>query len=102
MTCYKKLFIPLLGLTLVMGCSKKELNEDSRGVLTANLLFTSPAGFQNALNGLYDEVRRYRSGDLYGQINDIMSMQAVIGVDDAYGNWRDPTVDVFNLWGIIN
>ncbi|HEY4107666.1 RagB/SusD family nutrient uptake outer membrane protein [Puia sp.] len=102
MTCYKKIFIPLLSLSLVAGCSKKELNEDSRGVLTANLLFTSPAGFQNALNGLYDEVRRYRSGDIYGQINDIMNMQAVIGVDDAYGNWRDPTVDVFNLWGIIN
>jgi hypothetical protein len=94
--------IGFVGTLLLMGCSKKLLNEDSRGVLTADLLFTSQAGFQNAVNGLYDEVRRYRSGDLYGQINDIMSMQAVIGVDDAYGNWRDPTVDVFNLWAVIN
>src|SRR6185437_8467579 len=102
MACYKKIIFSLLGFSLLMGCSKNQLNEDSRGVLTADLLFTSPAGFQNAVNGLYDEVRRYRSGDVYGQINDIMSMQAVIGTDDAYGNWRDPTVDVFNLWGIIN
>lgn len=102
MTCYKKLIIPIMSLSLLMGCSKKYLDEDSRGVLTADLLYSSQAGFQNGLNGLYDEVRRYRSGDLYGQINDIMNMQAVIGVDDAYGNWRDPTVDVFNLWGIIN
>jgi hypothetical protein len=102
MTCYKKLIIPVLGLSLLAGCSKKELNEDSRGVLTADLLFANPAGFQNALNGLYDEVRRYRSGETYGNINNIMSEQTDIGVDDAYGNWRDPSVDPFNLWGIIN
>lgn len=99
----KIIMISAAGIFLLMtACSKKVLNEDSRSQLTADLLFTSESGFQNALNGLYDEVRRYRSGDLYGQINDIMNMQAVIGVDDAYGNWRDPTVDVFNLWGIIN
>jgi hypothetical protein len=102
MTVYKKTLTGLLSLSLLMGCSKKLLNEDSRGVLTADLLFTSKAGFQNALNGLYDEVRRYRSGDLYANINDIMCMQAMIGTDDAFGNWRDPTIDVFNLWGVIN
>ena len=50
MTFYKKLIIPVLGLSLLAGCSKKELNEDSRGVLTADLLYTSQAGFQNGLN----------------------------------------------------
>src|ERR1700754_4743628 len=102
MTLYKTLMTGLLGVSLLAGCSKKSLNEDSRGVLTADLLFTSKDGFQNAVNGLYDEVRRYRSGDTYGGINDIMNMQAVIGVDNAYGNWRDPNIDVFNLWKIIN
>jgi hypothetical protein len=102
MTIYKKMIAGLLGLSLLAGCSKKMLDEDSRGVLTADLLFTSKDGFQNAVNGLYDEVRRYRSGDTYGSINDIMCMQAVIGVDDAYGNWRDPNIDVFNLWAVIN
>lgn len=102
MTIHKKMIAGLLGLSLLAGCSKKMLDEDSRGVLTADLLFTSKDGFQNAVNGLYDEVRRYRSGDTYGSINDIMCMQAVIGVDDAYGNWRDPNIDVFNLWAVIN
>lgn len=102
MSLYKKTMIGLLSLSLLAGCSKKDLNEDSRGVLTADLLFTSQAGFQNAVNGLYDEVRRWRSGSTYGSINDIMCMPAMIGVDNAYGNWRDPTIDVFNLWAAIN
>lgn len=102
MTLYKKMIAGLLSFSLLTGCSKKMLDEDSRGVLTADLLFTSKDGFQNAVNGLYDEVRRYRSGDTYKSINDIMCMQAVIGVDNAYGNWRDPNIDVFNLWAVIN
>jgi hypothetical protein len=102
MNLYKKITIVVASLVMVTSCSKKELNEDSRGVLTANLLFTSKDGFQNALNGLYNEVRRYRSGYNYGTINDIMCMPIMIGVDNAFGNWRDPTVDVFNQWGTIN
>ncbi|HVW59301.1 MAG TPA: RagB/SusD family nutrient uptake outer membrane protein [Puia sp.] len=99
---YKKLFIGLVSISLLAGCSKNLLNEDSRAQGTANLLFTSKDGFQNAVNGLYDEARRYRSGNLYKSINDIMCMQAMIGTDNAYGNWRDPTIDVFNLWAVIN
>ena len=60
MTIHKKMIAGLLGLSLLAGCSKKMLDEDSRGVLTADLLFTSKDGFQNAVNGLYDEVRRYQ------------------------------------------
>ncbi len=85
-----------------MACSKDVLKEDSAGVLTANLLFTSKAGFENALNGLHDEVRRYHSGDEYNTINGFMAVQAVIGVDNAYGNWRDPSTDIYNLWGTLN
>jgi hypothetical protein len=102
MTRYKKIFIGLVSISLLAGCSKNLLNEDSRAQGTANLLFTSKDGFQNAVNGLYDEARRYRSGNLYKSINDIMCMQAMIGTDNAYGNWRDPTIDVFNLWAVIN
>lgn len=98
----KKIMTGILSILLITSCSKNLLNEDSRAVLTANLLLTNKNGFQNALNGLYDEVRRYRSGDTYGNVNDIMNMQAVIGVDNAYGNWRDPTIDVFNKWAILN
>ena len=89
-------------LLLNMACSKDVLKEDSSGVLTADLLFTSKAGFENALNGLHDEVRRYHSGSDYNTINGFMGVQAVIGVDNAYGNWRDPSTDIYNLWGTLN
>lgn len=89
-------------LIINVSCSKDRLNEDSAGVLTADLLFTSKAGFENALNGLHDEVRRYHSGNEYNTINGFMAVQAVIGVDNAYGNWRDPSTDIYNLWKTLN
>ncbi len=85
-----------------ISCSKSRLKEDTSAVITADLLLISKAGFENALNGLFDEVRRYHSGDSYNTINGSMFMQAVIGVDNAYGNWRDPDIDVYNLWKTLN
>lgn len=95
----------ILGVVLLMtatNCSKSRLNEDTSAQLTADQLYKTKEGFENGLNGLYAEVRRYRSGDLLNDINNIMNMQAVIGVDNAYGNWRDPYMDVFNLWKTNN
>lgn len=96
--------IILLALIMVsMSCSKNRLKEDTSGVLTADLLLVNKAGFENALDGLYFEVRRYRSGIIITDpINNIMNIQAVIGVDNAYGNYRDPVVDVYNLWKTLN
>lgn len=82
-----KIFAGFFFIIMTLSCSKDRLKEDSAGVLTADLLFTSKAGFENALNGLHDEVRRYRSGTDYNTINGYMGVQAVIGVDNAYGNW---------------
>jgi hypothetical protein len=96
-----------LGLIILFaGCSKERLEEDTRGVLTADLLFQDKDGFEYALNGLHDEVRRYRAGQpagsAYSSVNAIINMQAVIGVDNAYANWRDPNTDVFNLYGTFS
>ena len=103
MKIYSKIILLLTLAVVMISCKKSRLNEDSSGVLTADLLFTSQAGFENALNGLYSEVRRYRSGNTINDpINNIMNIQAVSGVDNAYGNWRDPQTDVFNLWGTLN
>jgi starch-binding outer membrane protein, SusD/RagB family len=102
MKIYSKTILIAALLVSGFGCSKSRLKEDTSGVLTADLLFTNKAGFENALNGLSSEVRRYRSGNTLNDINNIMNIQAVIGVDNSYGNWRDPTVDVFNLWGTLN
>ncbi|MEO7309587.1 MAG: RagB/SusD family nutrient uptake outer membrane protein [Chitinophagaceae bacterium] len=103
MKIYSKIILAIAFIVVASGCKKTRLNEDVSGVLTADLLFQTKAGFENALNGLYAEVRRYRSGNTIGDpINNIMNIQAVIGVDNAYGNWRDPQTDVFNLWGTLN
>ena len=84
------------------SCSKSRLVEDVSGILTADLLYVNKAGFENGLNGLHFQVRRYRSGNTLNDINNIMNMQAVIGVDNAYGNWRETNLDVYNLWGVLN
>ena len=102
MKVINKIVLVLALTAMIASCSKSRLKEDSSGVLTADLLFTSKAGFENALNGLYFQVRRYRSGNTINDINNIMNAQAVIGTDNAYGNWRDPQVDVFNLWKNLN
>ncbi|HYH55945.1 MAG TPA: RagB/SusD family nutrient uptake outer membrane protein, partial [Anseongella sp.] len=41
---------------------------------------------------------RSRSGSTYGSTNALMLEPAFIGVDNAYGNYRAPTEDIFNLW----
>lgn len=102
MKIYTKIILAFALAVAGISCSKNRLTEDSSGVLTADQLFTSKEGFENALNGLYAEVRRYRSGTSLGDINNIMNVQAVIGVDNAYGNWRDPQLDIFNLWKALN
>lgn len=103
MKIYNKIFLILALITLTISCSKNRLTEDTSGVLTADLLLTNKAGFGNALNGLYSEVRRYRSGnDINNPMNNLMNIQNVIGVDNAYGNWRDPGIDAFNLWKTLN
>lgn len=95
----KYIFCCTLAVVSFGGCKKELLNEDSSAVLTADLLYKSKSGFQNGVNALLSEVRRYRSGDTWGSADDIMNMQAVIGVDNAYGNYRDAQVDAFNNWG---
>lgn len=102
MNINNKMILIFYVIIVNMACSKNRLKEDSSGVLTADLLFTSKAGFENALNGLHDEVRRYHSGNTYNTINGAMFLQAVIGVDNAYANWRDPETDVYNLWKNLN
>lgn len=93
-----KLLATTLCLALLAGCSKNLLNEDPRAIITADNLLKDKQGFENALNGLYNEVRRCRAGDTYNSPNDFMMVSTVIGVDNAYANWRSGVEDPFNLW----
>jgi hypothetical protein len=106
MNLFNKIIFSLCVILLALSCSKDRLKEETPSLLTADLLFQTKDGFEYALNGLHDEVRRYRSGEpsgsSYNSVNNIMNVQAVSGVDNAYGNWRDPLMDVFNLYGTFN
>lgn len=87
---------------VLAGCSKSLLEEDSPSIITADNLLVNKAGFDAAINGLYDEARRFQSGSTYGSANALISLSAVIGVDNAYANYRSPTEDPFNNWKADN
>lgn len=91
--------ISFLGLLLAPSCSKDKLLENSPAIITADNLFVNKEGFDNGLSGLYNEARRLYSGHDYGESNNLMMEESVIGVDNAYGNYRSPNEDIFNLWG---
>lgn len=100
---YFSKFIKYFSLVLVLaGCSKSLLEEDSPSIITADNLLVNKAGFDAAINGLYDEARRFQSGSTYGSANALISLSAVIGVDNAYANYRSPTEDPFNNWKADN
>ena len=106
MKILNKLILAFLTTLMFAACSKDRLKEETPSVLTADLLFQNRDGFELALNGLHDEVRRYRSGQPFNNsptsTNFIMNMQAVAGVDNVFGNYRDGLMDVFNLYGTFN
>ncbi|MEJ7777965.1 MAG: RagB/SusD family nutrient uptake outer membrane protein [Daejeonella sp.] len=102
MKVYNKIIICILTSVLFVGCSKDLLEEDSPSIILADNLFKDKAGFDSGINGLYDQVRRSRSGNTLGSIGSMMTGPAYIGTDNAYANWRDAFEDIYNLWGAIN
>lgn len=98
----KTLYIASLALCAILlgtACSKDILKEESPSSLTAEQLFKDKSGFEYALNGLHSQVRMYRAGQPSDPTNNLMCTQAVIGVDNGYGNYRVALIDVFNLYG---
>lgn len=102
MKIYNKLIIGILTAVLFVGCSKDMLEEDSPSIILADNLFKDKAGFDAGINGLYDEVRRSRSGNVFGAVGAMMTGPAYVGTDNAYANWRDILEDIYNNWGAIN
>lgn len=84
------------------SCSKDMLEEDAPAEISADNLYIDKAGFDAGINGLYDEVRRSRSGNTLNAVNAMMTGPAYLGTDNAYANWRDALEDIYNQWGAIN
>ena len=100
MKTYKHM-LACVGILLLAGCSKNSLEENSPSIILADNLYKNKAGFDAGINGLYAEVRRSRSGNLLGQINDMMTGSAFVGVDNGYSNYAGSEV-ILNTLGISN
>lgn len=101
-TYSKQLAFIFTAAVLLGGCKKDALDIYSPSKLLADNLYVDKAGFDAGINGLYAEVRRSRSGNTLGAIGQMMLEPAFIGVDNAYGNYRDAFEDIFNNWGANN
>lgn len=102
MKYFIKFIAVVTGFLFLAGCSKNILNEEAPSVLVADNLFVDEPGFEAGLNGLYDEVRRLRSGDTYGANTGFMSGVSVVGVDNAYSNFPGGPEAVLNNWKADN
>lgn len=105
MKTLKNIILSATAVLLMAGCSKERLEENSPSIILADNLYVNKAGFDAGLNGLYDEVRRSRSGNLINQINDMMTTPAFIGTDNAYGNYGGTGAGiegVLNEFGVSN
>lgn len=97
-----KILLAAFTAVLFNSCSKSLLDIDAPHVMLADNLYVNKEGFEAGLNGLYDEVRRMRSGNNYKGNTGFMLGMAYVGVDNAYSNYPGGPETVFNTWGAIN
>lgn len=99
-----KIFTALLLLSLTqISCNKSVLDENPPNIIVADNLYINYEGFQNGLNGLYNQVRRCRGGvTLSSPTNDLMFEINSIGVDNGYGNFSSTPEQIYNGWGALN
>lgn len=77
----------------------KLLVEHPKDVIVAENLFQNTAGFDAALNALYNEVRRERLG--VGETNnDLLQIAMAVGTDNAFVNYSDPPSRLFQDYGV--
>jgi hypothetical protein len=90
-------------IVAISACKKSVLEENPPNILVADNLYVSYDGFQNGLNGLYNEVRKSRSGiDATDPTNNIAFEMNVIGVDNGYGNYSAGPEQMFDNWGALS
>lgn len=83
---YKIAFI-IFSLIFILSCSNDSLLEKPPHLITSETLFTSYAGFEAGLNGLYAQVRREREAS-YGS-HSMMGSMFMFGTDNATVNHQD-------------
>lgn len=103
MKMYKNILICAGLLACITSCKKTVLTENSPAIITADNLLVDYNGYQNALNGLYYQVRLYRAGiNSSDPSNDMTSEFQSEGVDNGYSNYPGTPGQVYNNWGALN
>ena len=84
----------IFGITLLAAaglglgaCSDGILDEDPPHIIVPENLYTDLAGFQAGINALYAQVRQEREGSSGNGSNQLRSMLATVGVDNAFANY---------------
>jgi len=100
----KKKLVYLSVATLIItlfACNKTFLNETPSDVLAPESLYTTKAGFESGLYGIYNLIRQERAGlTSKNPINYPEFVPMVIGVDNAYGNFPDNLEKIYNGFGV--
>lgn len=82
------LFI-VLSVVMVAGCSKDTLIENPPNILAGQTIFQDKAGFEAAMNGLYNIARhgRWQSEKIENALNGVDNMCSNYRRSDIYWNW---------------
>lgn len=92
------------GLAIFSGCNENEfLIEDSRSELTVQDLYTTPEGFENALNGIFSIVRELERGRIPDSRSEsFMGWLMNQGTDNVYTPTETGGSIPWYLWGDFN
>jgi len=109
---FKKIIRISLVILLLTACSKSILDENPPNILAGETIFKDLAGFESALNGLYNVARhgRWQSEKIENAINGVDNMTSNYTRSKIFYNWEgtnspadDDLLETFNwLYEIVN
>jgi len=98
---YKFRILILVPIFLLMGCSEDWLNENPPHLITTETLYTSLAGFETGLNGLYSLARDERSGPDYA-VNGLRADMFLTGTDNLVPMLSNYFSQIAEDWANLN
>ncbi len=89
MKLLSNIIIVALAFTLAAGCSKDVLEENPPNILAGQTIFKDPAGFNAAINGLYNIARhgRWQSEKIENALNGVDNMTSIYRRSDIFWTW---------------
>lgn len=91
----------VLTLTILLSCSKSWLEENPPHLISTSSLYTTRAGFETGLNGLYALVREEREGEK-STPNQLRFELSITGTDNMVSNRQDRFALLSAGWKNLN